>query len=155
MDAGDELSAEFQTFVNQRAGPVFGYPAGKLPTQSWVLLFNAGREDEGLYTLQGQQRGTYVLAFENQDEASRFAMLLQADGFDEPAPTAWQKDQLSEFCAMAEFGLSFVPSDALLVPPEKNYYDAEAFARLEEDEAACAETQALRERLERLIDGTD
>ena len=56
---------------------------------------------------------------------------MQADGFDEPSPTAWRKEQLSEFCAMAEFGLGFVPSDALLVPPENNYYDAEAFARVE------------------------
>merc|ERR1719263_2767822 len=85
--------------MNRRPGPVFGYPTANLPQKSWVLIFNAGQEDEGLYTLQGQQRGTYVLAFENQDEAARFATLLQADGFDEPAPTAWQKDQLSEFCA--------------------------------------------------------
>lgn len=152
MGMGDELSAEFQTLVNQRSGPVFGYPSGRLPQQSWVLIFNAGREDEGLYTLQGQQRGTYVLAFESQDEASRFATLLQADGFDEPAPTAWRREQLSEFCAMAEFGLGFVPSDALLVPPENNYYDAEAFARVEEEEAASAEMSALRTRLERLLD---
>jgi len=138
--------------MNRRPGPVFGYPTTSLPVQSWVLIFNAGREDEGLYTLQGQQRGTYVLAFENRDEAARFATLLQADGFDEPAPTAWRKEQLSDFCAMAEFGLGFVPNDALLVPPENNYYDAEAFARVEEDEAASTEILALRQRLERLLD---
>ena len=32
-------------------------------------------------------------------------------------------EQLSDFCAMAEFGLGFVPHDALLVPPQHNYFD--------------------------------
>ena len=103
-----------QRLANQRTGTEFGEPRSLLQQHkaesAWVLLFNAGQRNEGVYahvyacrmptrvlskpahsahwlglgryTLQGRQapekgRGTYVLAFEEQEEASRFAMLLQ------------------------------------------------------------------------------
>ena len=108
------------------------------PTHSahWVGL--------GRYTLQGREtpeksHGTYVLAFEQHEEASRFAMLLQAQGFDMPTATEWPAEQLSEFCSSTEFGLGFVPHEALLVPPQLNYFDETAFevvAKLQEVEEA-------------------
>ena len=110
--------------------------------------------------------GTYVLSFERHEEASRFAMLLQvaapprlpqpaaarssaqrvsalrsavqAQGFDMPTATVWGVEQLSEFCSMAEFGLGFVPHDALLIPPQHNYFDADAFEKLQEARRAPA-----------------
>lgn len=50
---------------------------------AYVLIFNAGQQDEGVYTLQGRaaQANAYVLAFELNDDAGRFAQLLQAEGF--------------------------------------------------------------------------
>ena len=88
----------------------------------WVLIFNKGREDEGMYTLQGRETpekgsGTFVMAFERQEEASRFSMLLQAQGFGMPTATSWASEELSDFCASADFGLGFVPTGALLFSP--------------------------------------
>ena len=50
---------------------------------AWVLIFNHGRNDEGVYTLQGRSTpvSSYVLAFEQTDEAERFAQLLQVRAF--------------------------------------------------------------------------
>jgi len=94
---------------------------------AWVLLFNAGERNEGVYTLQGREtpeksHGTYVLSFEQRDEASRFAMLLQAQGFDMATATKWTSELLSEFCATADFELGFVPDEALLIPPQQNFF---------------------------------
>ena len=165
-----------QRLANQRTGTEFGEPRSLLrqhkAESAWVLLFNAGERNEGVYahahacrmptrvlskpahsahwlglgryTLQGRQapemgRGTYVLAFEQYEEASRFAMLLQAQGFDMPTATEWPAEQLSEFCSSTEFGLGFVPHEALLVPPQVNYFDETAFevvAKLQEVEEA-------------------
>ena len=75
-----------QRLANQRTGTEFGEPRSLLrqhkAESAWVLLFNPGERNEGVYTLQGREtpgapHGTYVLAFEEQEEASRFAMLLQ------------------------------------------------------------------------------
>ena len=88
------------------------------------------------YTLQGRKTsakcsGTFVLAFERREEASRFSMLLQAQGFGMPTAAAWDAEELSDFCASADFGIGFVPTDALLFPPQNNYFDADT----EEEEA--------------------
>ena len=59
---------------------------------AYVLIFNAGQQDEGVYTLQGRaaQANAYVLAFELNDDAGRFAQLLQAEGFVSRRPLARQ-----------------------------------------------------------------
>lgn len=46
---------------------------------AYVLIFNVGRHDEGVYTLQGHS-SPYVLAFEREEDAGRFAQQLQASG---------------------------------------------------------------------------
>ena len=76
-----------QRLANQRTGTEFGEPRSLLQQHkaesAWVLLFNPGERNEGVYTLQGREtpgapHGTYVLAFEEHEEACRFGMMLQA-----------------------------------------------------------------------------
>ena len=90
-------------------------------------------------------RGTYVLAFEQHEEACRFGMMLQAkralslaplcpcptpvltslvqaQGFDLATATKWTSELLVDFCDVANFDLGFVPDAALLIPPEQNVY---------------------------------
>lgn len=99
--------------------------------QAYVLIFNAGQHDEGVYTLQAQQSqvSAYVLAFESTDDADRFASLLQAESFDLPTPQSWDRSQLSSFCDAGQFEVSLVPQGGLITPPTKNEYDVDAFDR--------------------------
>jgi len=136
----DHLSSEFQRFADQRSGTVFGDPASLLRQYkmdaAWVLLFNAGQRNEGVYTLQGREKfatnhGTYVLAFERHGEASRFAMLLQAQGFDMATATKWTSALLGKFCSMAGFKLGFVPDEALVVPPKRNVFVEQSYKQHE------------------------
>ena len=134
MCSYDHLSSEFQRLANQRTGTEFGEPRSLLrqhkAESAWVLLFNAGERNEGVYTLQGRQapdkgRGTYVLAFEQHEEACRFGMMLQAQGFDLATATKWTSELLVDFCDVANFSLGFVPDASLLMPPEQNYFVAD------------------------------
>jgi hypothetical protein len=102
--------------------------------RAWVLIFNAGKQDEGVYTLQGRATpaSAYVLAFERTDDADRFAYLLQAEGFDLATPMCWDTDQLATFCSAGSFEVSLVPQDTLITPPRKNEYDVDAFHKLDE-----------------------
>ena len=87
---------------------------------AWVLIFNAGAQDEGVYTLQGEtasHAAAYVLAFERTDDAGMFAKLLQAQGFDEATPLCWDKDELSAFCDAGEFEVSLVPQVRVRAAP--------------------------------------
>lgn len=104
---------------------------------AWVLIFNPGQVDEGVYTLQGrsEQASAYVLAFERTDDADRFAQLLQAEGFDLATAMCWDAEQLQTFCDAGQFEVSLVPKGTLLTPPSKNEYDNDAFARIGADGA--------------------
>jgi len=109
---------------------------------AWVLIFNAGQKDEGVYTLQGraERLSSYVLAFERTDDADRFAQLLQAEGFDLATPLCWDSAQLTAFCDAGAFEVSLVPEGALITPPTKNEYDLDAFEKVSEgvvDESAA------------------
>ena len=46
----------------------------------------------------------------------------QAQGFDMATATKWTSELLSEFCATADFELGFVPDEALLIPPQQNFF---------------------------------
>ena len=96
--------------------------------QVFVLLFNVGTDNEGLHTLQlnGQD---WVLMFEDEDDATRYALLLEAQDFPTPAVEAIAQEEIEEFCTGAGFEYRLIPkgfvpeSDLerlLLVPPEKN-----------------------------------
>lgn len=87
--------------------------------QVWVLLFNANTDNEGIYTLE-IEGNNIIVAFEQEDDAIRYAGLLEAQDFLSPTVERIEKKDLEEFCQDANYDLNIVPTDALLVPPEKN-----------------------------------
>jgi hypothetical protein len=152
----DDYWAGYQAELRARirdaaAGANLGPPGQVLgPLEAaWVLIFNPGKKDEGVYTLQGRTQPTssYVLAFEQTDEATRFAQLLQAEGFDLPQPMQWRAEQLRSFCESGEFELGIVPTGTLLTPPTHNEYDTDAYSQLDSPH----DFEAERKRLDRLF----
>ena len=85
----------------------------------WVLLFNANTDNEGIYTLE-IEGNNIIIAFEQEDDAIRYAGLLEAQDFLSPTVESIDRQDLEEFCQDANYDLNIVPTDALLVPPEKN-----------------------------------
>jgi len=94
----------------------------------FVLLFNAGTENEGIHTvrvgdaeaaLRGAGRNQ-VLMFASEDDATRFAVMLEAQDF--PAATVEEMDaeEIKEFCESAGYDWEIVPEGALALPPEAN-----------------------------------
>jgi Protein of unknown function (DUF3110) len=97
----------------------------------YVLLFNVGTDNEGIHTLKlkqpeteaGSQADEYqdvVLAFEQEDDAIRFGLLLEAQDFLEPAVEAIDQEELEEFCEGSGLGLQYVSDGMLAVPPASN-----------------------------------
>ena len=103
-DSEDETSLYKE--IARASATKLGEPEDVLQGMSdaWVLIFNLGQHDEGVYTLQGRARGSsyvpssFVLAFQSMDDADRFAQLLQADDFDLATPSRWDAEHLSSFC---------------------------------------------------------
>jgi hypothetical protein len=85
----------------------------------WVLLYNARTDNEGIYTLQIESNNI-IVAFEQEDDAIRYAGMLEAQDFLVLTVEDIDQQELEEFCKDANYDLNIVPTDALLVPPEKN-----------------------------------
>ena len=85
----------------------------------YVLLFNARTENEGIHTLNvdGQD---LVLMFENEDDATRFALMLEAQDFPEAAVEGMDQADIEEFCTSAGYSCRLVSEGSLAMPPEQN-----------------------------------
>lgn len=97
----------------------------------YVLLFNVGTDNEGIHTLKLKQPEAdvdfpeeeyqdVVLAFEQEDDAVRFGLLLEAQDFLEPTVEGIDQEELEEFCEGSGLGLQYVSDGMLAVPPEVN-----------------------------------
>ncbi|MGF1524786.1 MAG: DUF3110 domain-containing protein [Leptolyngbyaceae cyanobacterium] len=128
--------------------------------QVYVLLFNAGTDNEGIHSLQANGRNT-VLIFEDEDDAMRFGLMLEAQDFPEPTVEAFDEKEIEEFCQEAGFDCKLVPSGALMMPPETNLdkttwnsdgaYDSEDPPTADESRLSNEELNDIRQRLERLL----
>jgi hypothetical protein len=129
----------------------------------FVLLFNAGTENEGIHTIRFGDRNT-VLMFEQEDDATRYALLLEAQDFPVPSVETVEREEVEEFCESAGYDCQFVPEGfvpqndlerLLIAPPEKNLeqtdWQSEAEEAPTEADIPNAELDQIRRRLEGLL----
>ncbi|MEB3180861.1 MAG: DUF3110 domain-containing protein [Nostocaceae cyanobacterium] len=127
------------------------------PMRVFVLLFNAGTENEGIHTIKQGDRNK-ILMFESEDDASRFAMLLEAQDFPTPSVEALDAEEIKEFCESAGYDWEIVPENGMLaVPPETNVEDIDWQSQTpqqqedEESQLSAAELERIRRKLEGLL----
>jgi hypothetical protein len=134
--------------------------------QVFVLLFNAGTENEGIHTIRIGDRNL-VLIFEEEDDATRYSLLLEAQDFPVPTVEVMEQAEIEDFCESAGYEgrfvtAGFVPkTDAdrlLLAPPETNLEetdwqrDAQPETQAESDDPEPNdELERFRRKLEGLL----
>lgn len=85
----------------------------------YVLLFNAGTENEGIHTIQMGDRNT-VLMFEEEEDATRFGVLLEAQDFPTPTVEVLEDEEVKEFCRSVNYDWQLIQAGELAVPPDSN-----------------------------------
>jgi hypothetical protein len=106
---------------------------------AYVVVFNSGTPQEGVYTLetsQGQTKGE-LLTFERTEDAAKFCRELQGNDFEvvgdkqsvslQAQALPWATGRISEFCSTGDFAVAFVPAGGRISPPGKNMYDPARF----------------------------
>ncbi len=131
----------------------------------YILLFNANTSDEGIHTIQSGDRDK-ILMFQEEDDATRFAIMLEAQDFPEPAVEAIDSEEIKLFCEKANYEWEIIESGKLAVPPEKNLeqtdWDLEQDQdsppqsnvdqeSTEEDDLSSNELNKIRNQLEGLL----
>ncbi|MEM7552748.1 MAG: DUF3110 domain-containing protein [Cyanobacteria bacterium P01_A01_bin.84] len=95
------------------------------PMRVFVLLFNAGTDSEGIHTIKVGDRNK-VLMFESEEDAERFALMLEAQDFPTPTVEEIDAEEIKEFCTGANYDWEIVPSNgSLIIPPEANIEDTD------------------------------
>jgi hypothetical protein len=93
---------------------------------AWVILFNLGQKNEGVYTLSNDKNSAgYVVGFERKDDANNFCDELQESDElqDRAQPDKWSAEELVLFCESNGFEAVFAPKRAEIQPPSSNAYD--------------------------------
>lgn len=121
----------------------------------YVLLFNIGTDAEGIHTIQVGDRNK-VLMFEDQDDASRYALLLEAQDFGSPSVEAIDSTEIEQFCRGSGYDLELVETGKLAIPPEKNLEQTDLSMDLadqtdESDSMSAQELDRIRNQLEGLL----
>ena len=136
--------------------------------QVFVLMFNVGTANEGLHTIQIAEHNV-ILMFAAEDDATRYALLLEAQDFATPDVVAIDQTEIEEFCEASGYHAQFVPagfvpqSDAerlLLVPPEQNVTETdwqvdaeptpESVSRVNEDDDQLSASEMANDELDRI-----
>lgn len=122
----------------------------------YVLLFNARTENEGIHTVQvGSQNK--VLMFESEDDATRYALLLEAQDFPAPTIEAVDSQEIEEFCREADYESELIKDGMLAIPPDQNVTgtdwttEGEPLAVESESELSESELDRIRRQLEGLV----
>lgn len=132
----------------------------------FVLIFNAHTENEGIHTVRVGDRNK-ILMFESEDDALRFALMLEAQDFATPTVEAIDAEEIKEFCDSAGYDWEIVPKNSdLILPPELNVeetdwqidtdnddstFDSEQVPRAAETEFSDSELENIRRKLEGLL----
>ena len=122
----------------------------------WALLFNAGSDEEGIYSRR-LGKTNLVLTFEEEDDAERYAEMLVATDFPSAAPVEVSSATLVEFCSEGGHMIGLVRAGSLIMPPDETVEEfdwAPGSARTADIEAigmAQEELDASRASLEALF----
>lgn len=122
----------------------------------YVLLFNARTDNEGIHTVQVGSINK-VLMFESEDDAMRYALLLEAQDFPSPTVEAVDSEEIEEFCREANYESELIKDGMLAIPPEQNVvspdWTAEGEPEIVESESEMSESELdrIRRQLEGLV----
>ncbi len=131
--------------------------------QVFILLFHARTDNEGIHTLKVSQPDDYnglsqdvVLAFEAEDDAVRYGLLLEAQDFPTATFESIDRSEIEEFCQSAGLALRFIPAGTLEVPPESNVAETDWQPDATDDKnspqvPATSDLDRIRRQLEGLL----
>lgn len=126
----------------------------------YILLFNARTENEGIHTVRIGDRNK-VLMFKNEDDATRFTLMLEAQDFPTPSVEEFDSEEIEDFCRSADYDWEIIEEGQLALPPEQNLEETDwkpegkdKEAQLEselESMMPSEQLDAIRRRLEGLL----
>ena len=84
------------------------------------ILTLSGKEQEGAYSVTDKDGEHILYIFEQEDDADRFAMMLEErDSYPELSVVEVDDDLIVKTCEMHEYNYAIITKNDLVVPPEE------------------------------------
>ena len=85
------------------------------------ILTIAGREQEGAYTVPDDDGDDILYLFQEEDDATRYALLLEEDGHPEMHIIEVEDRVMMKTCEMHGYQFVLITPDDIVIPPNIDY----------------------------------
>tara|TARA_R100000008_G_C3540027_1_gene144240 strand:- start:172 stop:456 length:285 start_codon:yes stop_codon:yes gene_type:complete len=87
------------------------------------LLAIDGREDDGAYAVSNTQGEKVLYLFEEEDDATRYAIMLEDTGYPEMHVIEVDDNSAVHVCESHGYRYTIIGEDDIVVPPDELDYD--------------------------------
>ena len=84
------------------------------------ILTVHGREEEGAYSVKDDDGEQILYLFEEEDDATRYAMMLEEDGYPEMNVLEVEDEVLLKTCEMHEYQYTIITKNDFVIPPKQD-----------------------------------
>ena len=86
----------------------------------FIITIN-GREKEGAYSVIDDDGEHILYLFQEEDDATRYAMMLEEDGYPEMHVIEIEDEVMIKTCEMHEYQYTLITSNDIVIPPDSDY----------------------------------
>ena len=86
------------------------------------ILTISGKEKEGAYSVMNEEGDQILYLFEEEDDATRYAMMLEDDGYPEMHVIEIEDDVMLKTCEIHGYNYTVITADDIVIPPS-TYHD--------------------------------
>ena len=86
----------------------------------FIITIN-GREKEGAYSVIDDDGEHILYLFQEEDDATRYAMMLEEDGYPEMHVIEIEDEVMIKTCEMHDYQYILITSNDIVIPPDSDY----------------------------------
>ena len=86
----------------------------------FILTIN-GRETEGAYSVLDDEGDHILYLFQEEDDATRYAMMLEEDGYPEMHVIEIEDEGMIKACDLHGYQYTLITPDDIVIPPNTDY----------------------------------
>jgi len=86
------------------------------------ILTITGKEREGAYAVEDKKGGQILYIFEEEDDADRYAMMLEDVGYPEMNVVEVDEELMMKTCRIRGYEYAIITPNDIVIPPEDHDY---------------------------------
>ena len=87
------------------------------------ILTLEGKEDEGAYSVQNEDGEHILYLFEQEDDATRYAMMLEDNDYPEMHVIEVEPDMMIGVCEQHGYEYAVITKNDIVIPPTTKHHD--------------------------------